>query len=220
MQVHRRIPFLILLCFVLCCAFAVLHKAEIVLWHILHQLLCGLLVLHNKKYSHHDIKPENIFLFQQISYEDFVNINQTPEHYRGKIHLKLGDFGQTQRDSCETRHEAGDAPADIMGGTRMYRPPEMIEGKAGSYPSDLFSVGVVMCVVTALLSGHISMLLTSCSQVQACNGLTPFPAGSRGIGDSNVSRKIQPCRKRSEELREKSRWQIPRHSEEIPRLVA
>ncbi len=128
------------------------------LWHILHQLLCGLLVLHNKKYSHHDIKPENIFLFQQITYDDFVNINKASEHYRGKIHLKLGDFGQTQRDSCETHHESGDAPADIMGGTRMYRPPEMIEGKSGSYPSDLFSVGVVMCVVTAPCLSHTNAL--------------------------------------------------------------
>jgi serine/threonine protein kinase len=93
-----------------------------VLWHVLHQLLCGLLVLHNKKYSHHDIKPENVFLFHQIAFEDFVNICKTPKNYSGKIVLKLGDFGQTQRDSCEGHLEAGGgAPHDIMGGTRMYR---------------------------------------------------------------------------------------------------
>ena len=118
------------------------------LWHVLHQMLTGLLVLHNKKYSHHDIKPENIFLFQEISYEDFVNINSSPppseqqqQRSCGKLWLKLGDFGQTQRDVGETAAKVGD---DVMGGTAVYRPPEMIEGKSGSYPSDLFSVGVVM----------------------------------------------------------------------------
>ena len=122
------------------------------LWHVLHQLLCGLLVLHNKKYSHHDIKPENIFLFREITHEDFININQStdkgfPERHRGKLWLKLGDFGQTQRDAGEARAGAEGDPTDIMGGTWMYRPPEMIEGKFGSYPSDLFSVGVVMCAI-------------------------------------------------------------------------
>jgi serine/threonine protein kinase len=123
-----------------------------VLWHLLHQMLTALLVLHNKKYSHHDIKPENIFLFREITHEDFVNINTStdkafPEHYRGKLWLKLGDFGQTQRDAGETHGDLQEDPADVMGGTRLYRPPEMIEGKSGSYPSDLFSVGVVMCAL-------------------------------------------------------------------------
>lgn len=89
---------------------------EIVLWHVLHQLLTGLLVLHNRKYSHHDIKPENIFLFHEITYDDYVKINKSAdesdkENYRGKIYLKLGDFGQTQRDGSN----GGAGPVDVMG---------------------------------------------------------------------------------------------------------
>ena len=124
------------------------RSSEIVLWHLLHQMLTALLVLHNKKYSHHDIKPENIFLFREITHEDFVNINQCtdkgfPERHRGKLWLKLGDFGQTQRDAGEARAGAEGDLTDIMGGTWMYRPPEMIEGKSGSYPSDLFRVALL-----------------------------------------------------------------------------
>jgi serine/threonine protein kinase len=102
-----------------------------VLWHLLHQMLTGLLVLHNKKYSHHDIKPENIFLCHPITPEDIAQ-----ERYRGKLWLKLGDFGQSQAEKVEC--------GDIMRGSMMYRSPEKIEGKRGSFPSDLFSVGVVM----------------------------------------------------------------------------
>lgn len=151
---------------------------EIVLWHVLHQLLTGLLVLHNRKYSHHDIKPENIFLFHEITYDDYVKINKSAdesdkENYRGKIYLKLGDFGQTQRDGSN----GGAGPVDVMGGTYMYRPPEMIEGKSGSYPSDLFSVGVVMCV---LVASHRACLprthMTPYHQVQARYRPSSFPA--------------------------------------------
>jgi serine/threonine protein kinase len=109
-------------------------------------MLVGLLVLHNKKYSHHDIKPENIFLTHEISHEDFISINcnASPDIICRKLCLKLGDFGQTQREFHPTESESGEVHSDIMRGSHMYRPPEMIEGKAGSYPSDLFSVGVVM----------------------------------------------------------------------------
>ena len=153
---------------------------------MLHQLLTGLLVLHNRKYSHHDIKPENIFLFHEITYDDYVKINKSAdesdkENYRGKIYLKLGDFGQTQRDLGDfgqtQRDGSNGGPVDVMGGTYMYRPPEMIEGKSGSYPSDLFSVGVVMCV---LVASHRAFLprthLTPYHQVQARYRPSSFPA--------------------------------------------
>ena len=147
-------------------------------------MLTALLVLHNKKYSHHDIKPENIFLFREITHEDFVNINMStdtgfPERYRGKLWLKLGDFGQTQRDAGESQADVQEDPADIMGGTRMYRPPEMIEGKSGSYPSDLYSVGVVMCdLVFSRVARLLPVHLTPLAQVQASNRLSPFLTAS------------------------------------------
>ena len=82
---------------------------------ILHKLAQGLIAIHQHKIIHQDIKPENIFL-----------------SHDGEV--KLGDLGfSVPLDQAD----------QFIQGTPAYLAPEVIEGSAPDFRSDLYSLGVV-----------------------------------------------------------------------------
>jgi len=165
-------------------------------------MLTGLLVLHNRKYSHHDIKPENIFLCHPITPEDIAK-----DRYRGKLWLKLGDFGQSHLEKVDC--------GDIMRGSFMYRSPEKVEGKRGSFPSDLFSVGVVMYAAPCCMRQRLKV--TCCPQVYACNWQPSFRyhASSSSQGHRQPCFYCSQCGKRGQGV-----WQKRSAAGKVPQALA
>jgi mitogen-activated protein kinase kinase 1 len=93
---------------------------EGILSKITKQILLGLSYLHKEKHQiHRDIKPANIL----INSDGIV---------------KLTDFGISR--SLETTHNL----AETFVGSRSYMSPERITGKKYSYPSDIWSLGLVI----------------------------------------------------------------------------
>ena len=91
---------------------------ENILSKITKQILLGLRYLHNEKHQiHRDIKPANIL----INSDGIV---------------KLTDFG-----IARTLEKS---KAQTFVGSRVYMSPERIIGKKYSYPSDIWSVGLVI----------------------------------------------------------------------------
>jgi serine/threonine protein kinase len=93
---------------------------EPVLTKLAQQILNGLLYLHKcKKQIHRDIKPDNILL-------------------NSKGEAKLSDFGLSK----ELDKTA--ALCNTFVGTVTYMSPERLEGKKYSFPSDVWSFGLVL----------------------------------------------------------------------------
>ena len=93
---------------------------ENILSKITKQILLGLSYLHKEKHQiHRDIKPANIL----INTDGIV---------------KLTDFGISR--SLETSQNL----ADTFVGSKSYMSPERITGKKYSYPSDIWSLGLVI----------------------------------------------------------------------------
>ena len=93
---------------------------EVVISKIAHQVLQGLENLHHIRYQvHRDIKPDNILL------------NSNGE-------VKLTDFGISKH------LEQTIGQCNTFVGTSAYMSPERISTNDYSYPSDIWSLGVVM----------------------------------------------------------------------------
>ncbi|OXA49549.1 uncharacterized protein LOC110854475 [Folsomia candida] len=96
---------------------------------ILH-LFYGLKFLHEKQIIHRDLKPANV-MFASDKY---------------KLPVKIGDFGQSR-----TAHGHNDPTLTSSGiGTPAYRAPEVKTGTY-SYQSDIFSLGLIIWEVVALI---------------------------------------------------------------------
>ena len=88
---------------------------------IIYDVLKGLIHLENVNVIHHDIKPENVFLYRKSN----------------KIHAIIGDFGFSEIVNDEsTDYE--------IGGSDPYLAPEILIGAPYSFNSDVWSVGVMM----------------------------------------------------------------------------
>ncbi|KAI0505226.1 kinase-like domain-containing protein [Xylaria bambusicola] len=108
------------------------------LWHRLGQLNNGLALLHNGgQYTsslHQDIKPANIFVFEDSS--------------TGDLCFKFGDFGTS---SVTPIAEIGDTIGDDHGGTKMYSAPELCAiddevhmAEKITWGADIWSFGCVL----------------------------------------------------------------------------
>lgn len=87
---------------------------------ICKQVLKGLIYLHHEKHIiHRDLKPSNILI-----------------NHRGEV--KISDFGV----SAILENSSGQR--DTFIGTRNYMSPERIGGSNHGYPSDIWSLGIVM----------------------------------------------------------------------------
>lgn len=84
---------------------------------IIIQILRALEYIHSRNIVYRDLKPKNIML---------VNGN-----------LKMLDFGLS---SLSGKTE------NLVKGTLLYMPPEMLSGKSGQY-SDIFSLGIIFCEI-------------------------------------------------------------------------
>ena len=96
-----------------------ISETQIIKWSL--QLALALHFLHESGVIHRDLKPSNVMLTE------------------GGELIKLVDFGLAYKcknsDDCDNATEVG---------TPYYTPPEMIEGKPYSYPSDCWSFGVLL----------------------------------------------------------------------------
>jgi len=92
---------------------------ERILSSVAHSVLQGLHYLHSKKLLHRDIKASNVLIAKCG-------------------HVKISDFGLS-RDLANTQ-----AMADTFTGTLLYMSPERISGGSYSYPSDIWSFGLVI----------------------------------------------------------------------------
>ena len=94
-------------------------ESQIIKWTM--QIALALHFLHESGAIHRDLKPSNVMLTE------------------GGELIKLVDFGLAYKfkdgDFCNSATEVG---------TPYYTPPEMIEGKPYSYPSDCWSFGVLL----------------------------------------------------------------------------
>ena len=104
-------------------AFSLIEKnetSEKVAKQIIYEIIRGLICLESVNVIHHDIKPENVFLYK-----------------KGKtIHAVIGDFGYSEIFGNDDNPE--------LGGTLPYIAPEILGGRSYDFKSDMWSVGVFM----------------------------------------------------------------------------
>lgn len=130
------------------------HLSEETIWFWFVQLSLALHHMHSHKVLHRDIKTANVFL----SNEGF---------------LVLGDLGIARELGTEA---SGDALAVTVIGTPLYMAPEMFEGKAYTFSSDIWALG---CVLYELCVGSPPFTGTSTPHLmrQICSGkYAPIPA--------------------------------------------
>ncbi len=99
------------------------HFSEFYLVKLINQIVSALDFLHNKAFLHNDVKPANIL----------VN-NIDDEH---NVQFYLSDFGITKeiRDTILRQTKVRNSL------TFAYASPEKLQGKNGSFRSDIFSLG-------------------------------------------------------------------------------
>ena len=107
-----------------------------------YQLMKAVAFCHSIGLIHTDLKPENILL----AHSDYSTITyQGHSDYRvpRSLEIRLIDFGGA---TFETDHHSR------IINTRQYRAPEVLLGLGWSYPSDMWSVGCILC---ELLTGEL-----------------------------------------------------------------
>jgi len=93
-------------------------------------LACALHHCHSLGVVHRDVKPENIFISE---WKVDSNGRKFPT-------LKLGDFGTA------TQLRKGEEIKQSVG-TLAYLAPEMVQGGWTSSAVDIWSLGIVLCVI-------------------------------------------------------------------------
>ena len=93
------------------------------IWAIFIQMVRGLFRMHEANVNHRDIKSANIFLKKDGT-------------------VKLGDFSAARK--------ATTGVLQMQIGSPLYASPEVWEGKAYDYHSDIWSLGVVLYEMTCL----------------------------------------------------------------------
>jgi eukaryotic-like serine/threonine-protein kinase len=106
---------------------------------ILHQLAKGLATSHAAKVVHRDLKPSNIMIvggwkFDEVKITDFGIAKLAEE--------EIGAWAETQ-GSTQSK--------TVLGAIPYMSPESILDFKAGTYPSDIWSIGAI---VYRLLSGN------------------------------------------------------------------
>ena len=110
--------------------------------HFAYQLIAAVAFCHSIGLIHTDLKPENILLARS----HYCTVQQgQKDDYRvpTSTEIRLIDFGGATFD---TEHHSR------IVNTRQYRAPEVLLGLGWSFPSDLWSVGCILC---ELLTGEL-----------------------------------------------------------------
>lgn len=94
-----------------------------VAYHIMEQIAEALAFIHRRNIFHRDLKPSNVMLIRRG--ED--------AHY-----VKLLDFGL-----AKGKHQTRITGTGVLMGTIGYMSPEQLTGLTFSFPSDIFSLGVI-----------------------------------------------------------------------------
>ena len=116
----------------------------------------GLQCLHERHVVHRDVKPANFLVFD------------SPDHDTPLV--KITDFGLA-RVKEETRPKSGLPGA----GTPLWWAPEIYEGLAHDFSSDVFSFGLVIYEITTQMSIK-TLYATLPSSIDLCEGASWQPS--------------------------------------------
>ena len=107
-----------------------------------YQLMKAVAFCHSIGLIHTDLKPENILLAHS-DYTTTTHMGRSDYRTPRSLEIRLIDFGGA---TFETEHHSR------IVNTRQYRAPEVLLGLGWSYPSDMWSVGCILC---ELLTGEL-----------------------------------------------------------------
>ena len=114
---------------------------------VLSQLISAVQYLHNRGFTHQDLKPENIMLDENLN-------------------VKLTDFG-----NCS---EVGKNDPFSFFGTVQYTPPELLKGEPFSKKKvDIWQIGII---AYELFTGSLPWLENYNLEVQICEGIKSIPS--------------------------------------------
>lgn len=117
---------------------------ELTLYKIATQVLCGLNYLHRQRHQlHRDLKPANIMLTSEglVKISDF-GITSELDSTMGMATTFVG--GARAWDGRRPTGGTHLSAATPRAGTMSYMSPERLSGERYSYPSDMWSFGLVM----------------------------------------------------------------------------
>lgn len=127
---------------------------ESLIWKLISQIASALQYLHQNNVIHRNIKPDNIYITQNLD-------------------IKLGDFGISRIfDINKPNHQT-------LAGTYQYMSPEMLERKSYSFETDIWSFGVVAFELITFQRPFGDDILNLGSSIKSKN-LVPFPSHYSG----------------------------------------
>ena len=101
------------------------------------QILNGLHFLHSSGVIHRDVKPDNILVYRQ-----------------DPIHIKISDFGLAKVFSSKLQA----TESTLYTGSTLYASPEQYNGLSYSFPTDVYSMGIVFLELSSRFSTEMERI--------------------------------------------------------------